>query len=381
MVTIDHNLLSETAILESMNDGVYVTDRERRIVYWNAAAERITGWKSEEVLGQYCYDNLLGHVDRHNRRLCGEDTCPMRRAIVTGQCSETPIVVFARHKAGHRIPTQVSVAPILDEGGEVAGAVEVFRDVYHELEDLGRARRIQLDAMRGEPPADPSALLAIRTHYAPHDMVGGDFYFIEKVDETRWIFLLGDVTGHGVSAALQTMHLRTLWENHHTLWAHPQALIAKLNQRLFNLMGGESSFATAILGLYDSTLQQLEFIGAGHPALLVFRRGGGVELLRSKGLPLAMLEDARYEKMIVQLAAGDTIFGYTDGAVEIWNQNMDLLEEEGLVELLQSLDYPEAEVELAEIEKRLIDWSGAIQLNDDLTLIELKVRQASRTQP
>ena len=66
-------------ILDSLNDGLYVCNRDRRILYWNRAAERITGWSSEEVVGLRCMDNILDHKDKDGRRLCGEEFCPLHR--------------------------------------------------------------------------------------------------------------------------------------------------------------------------------------------------------------------------------------------------------------------------------------------------------------
>ena len=63
-------------ILDSLGDGVYVTDLDRKITYWNKAAERITGWKAEEILGHDCFDDILCHVDKDGHCMCGKEYCP-----------------------------------------------------------------------------------------------------------------------------------------------------------------------------------------------------------------------------------------------------------------------------------------------------------------
>ena len=70
------------AVLDSINDGVYVTDSTRKIVYWGAGAERITGWQSVDVLGKHCHDGILCHVDKDGHRLCGKEHCPLHRSMV-----------------------------------------------------------------------------------------------------------------------------------------------------------------------------------------------------------------------------------------------------------------------------------------------------------
>ena len=121
------NLLNIDAqtILDSLGDGVYVTDPDRRILYWNKAAERITGWRANDMVGRCCFDNILIHVDKDGHLLCGKEYCPLHRAMVTGSGSECPLV-FAQGKDAQRIPMQVTVAPIRNGAGEIVGGVEVF---------------------------------------------------------------------------------------------------------------------------------------------------------------------------------------------------------------------------------------------------------------
>ena len=83
-------------ILDSLNDGLYVTDTERRILYWNKSDQRITGWAAEDVLGRSCKDNILCHVDKDGRELCTTDLCPLHRCMVTDTMSSSPLVVDCR---------------------------------------------------------------------------------------------------------------------------------------------------------------------------------------------------------------------------------------------------------------------------------------------
>ena len=77
-------------ILEGLLDGLYVTDRERRIIYWNQAAERLTGYKAEEVLGKQCSDNFLMQADCSRCLLC-EGECPVSRTLKDGRPSRAEV--------------------------------------------------------------------------------------------------------------------------------------------------------------------------------------------------------------------------------------------------------------------------------------------------
>jgi diguanylate cyclase (GGDEF)-like protein/PAS domain S-box-containing protein len=129
-------------LLDNLYDGVYFVDRERRITFWNRAAERITGFTKAEVLGKRCADNLLRHVDNRGNSLC-EGACPVSYTLCDGQSRSAS--VFLHHKDGHRLPVAIGVVPITDHQQHIMGAVEIFRDnsatvaaLEHlkELEDL-----------------------------------------------------------------------------------------------------------------------------------------------------------------------------------------------------------------------------------------------------
>lgn len=109
-------------IINNLCDGVYFVDTERRITFWNKAAENITGYKKEEIVGQCCQCNLLNHIDRDGRPLCTVG-CPLYATIIDGKQRKDE--VFLRHKDGHRIPILVNIFPIVEEDN-IIGAVEIF---------------------------------------------------------------------------------------------------------------------------------------------------------------------------------------------------------------------------------------------------------------
>lgn len=110
-----NDLLYKT-LLDNLYDGVYFTDTNRCIKYWNKGAERITGFSSEEVLGYCCSDNILMHVDLDGNSLC-LNNCPLQ-ATLEDQIPRHD-KVYLHHKEGHLVPIRVSIAPILGDDGEV----------------------------------------------------------------------------------------------------------------------------------------------------------------------------------------------------------------------------------------------------------------------
>ena len=109
-------------IIGHMREGAYFTDTDRRILFWNQAAESITGYKEEEIVGIQCENTPLKHIDGEGNLICVEG-CPLHRAIIDGQHKKHD--VFVKHKDGHRVAVTVGTFPV-KENGVIIGAIEVF---------------------------------------------------------------------------------------------------------------------------------------------------------------------------------------------------------------------------------------------------------------
>jgi diguanylate cyclase (GGDEF)-like protein/PAS domain S-box-containing protein len=127
-------------LLDHMSDGVYFVDRERRILYWNEQAFRLTGYKPEEVMGRCSQDEILCHVDGSGKRL-GHDGCPLTATIKDGAARQAQ--VFLRHKQGRRLPVLVRVQPIHGDDGSIVGAVEIFTDETARLAEERKTREME----------------------------------------------------------------------------------------------------------------------------------------------------------------------------------------------------------------------------------------------
>jgi len=112
-------------MLDSLNEGIYFVDSQRKIIFWNKGAEIITGFSSSEVTGTFCYDNILNHVDSMGNKLCN-DGCPLHETIKDkkDRCAN----VYLHHKFGHRVPVQVKTMPLYDGMDSFIGSIEIFID-------------------------------------------------------------------------------------------------------------------------------------------------------------------------------------------------------------------------------------------------------------
>jgi len=130
-------------IIENMYDGVYYVDKDREILCWNKAAERITGFKANDVIGSHCYNNVLNHQDKEGNKLC-LGGCPLHKTIEDEQARETS--VYLHHKEGHRVEVKVRTFPIYDDG-ELIGAAEVFTDDSTTLAVMSNVEELKYLAM------------------------------------------------------------------------------------------------------------------------------------------------------------------------------------------------------------------------------------------
>lgn len=131
-------------LLNSITDGVYFVGRDRCITYWNKAAERLSGFTAEEVMGKSCADNILRHVDEEGRSLCLTG-CPLADTLESGRSHEAN--VYMHHKFGHRVPVCVRSSPMYDDDGVIVGAVEVFRDISKDVNILQEMEKLRREAL------------------------------------------------------------------------------------------------------------------------------------------------------------------------------------------------------------------------------------------
>jgi two-component system, cell cycle response regulator len=110
-------------VLDSLQTGVFVADRNGKILFWNQGAERLTGHKRHEVVGRLCRDNILVQCNDQGCIACGA-SCPISRTLREGKPQEAKMQL--RHKDGHPVHVLMRIAPIRDSHGSIIGIAESF---------------------------------------------------------------------------------------------------------------------------------------------------------------------------------------------------------------------------------------------------------------
>lgn len=127
-------------VVENLHDGLYLVDRDRVITYWNKAAEKISGFTTQEVIGKSCSDNLLTHIDSEGNNLCSS-VCPVAETIADGKPREAEL--YMHHKDGHRIPVSVRVSKLTDKNDNIIGGIELFTDISNQAANELRVKELE----------------------------------------------------------------------------------------------------------------------------------------------------------------------------------------------------------------------------------------------
>lgn len=245
------------------------------------------------------------------------------------------------------------------------------RRVRARERELQVARTIQQRLLPTEPPRVPE--VDIFGLNIPAEEVGGDYFDWVPIGEDQLAVAVGDVSGHGVPAALLMSHLRASFHAETRLDSTPESIVQAMHKSLARAIE-PGRFATFFLALISRRENQLSFCNAGHnPPLLV--RNGKFELLSATGLPLAMLEDTAYEGAAREFRPGDLLVLYSDGVTEAPCRN-DLYGDERL--RARVLELAAGDLGAAEIARGLLEdvraFAGRELATDDVTILVIRRR-------
>ncbi|MFH2091148.1 MAG: diguanylate cyclase [Pseudomonadota bacterium] len=196
-------------VLDNIYDGVYYVDRSKKIILWNKSAEKITGFKKEEVTGFRCSSNILRHINDNGDELCIKG-CPLSRTMADGKIRDAN--VYLHHKNGHRVPISVRVSPVFNKDQKIIGVVEIFSDNSKNINLIK-----ELEILRSETYTDILTQVGNRRFIEfdlnqrfedleTHDIEFGILLF--DIDKFKHI---NDTFGHDIGDAVLKMVSKTIF--------------------------------------------------------------------------------------------------------------------------------------------------------------------------
>jgi sigma-B regulation protein RsbU (phosphoserine phosphatase) len=203
----------------------------------------------------------------------------------------------------------------------------------------------------------------------PCKTVSGDYYDVIVRPDGRIYFVIADVSGKGITAALVMFALATAFNIFTRTDPSPAELASNLNQTLAPKTA-PSKFATLVVGVLDPKSGTIEFANAGHVSPLLVQRAG-VTAMASTDMVVGLFTHATYRNQSLQLEVGDSLVMFTDGISEAENEREDQLGVSPVSEMLVPLHGSAAPILLQAIEAHVHDFVCGTPMGDDVTILAL----------
>ena len=209
----------------------------------------------------------------------------------------------------------------------------------------------------------------------PAKEVGGDFYDFFLINDNNLCFLIADVAGKGVPAALYMMVAKTLLKSEGQRLGEPDQILSYVN----NVLATDNDscmFATVFCAILDIRTGEVRFANAGHNPPLIIESQGIRYLTLKAGFVLGPMTDTVYETERLIMQPGDTLFLYTDGVTEAANLENDLYGEQQLLNALQRVPKEDLKEMIHYIRAEVTQHANGAPQSDDVTMVAITYRGA-----
>ncbi len=247
--------------------------------------------------------------------------------------------------------------------------------------ELSIATKIQADCLENDFTAfNRLTAVNLTAHMKPAKEVGGDFYDVFMIDQDHLCFLIADVSGKGVPAALFMTMAKTHIKNFATVGLPLAEVAARANNQLC-YKNESGMFVTAFICVLDVRSGEVQFVNAGHNCPFVQKQDGAFEMFRAKAnLVFGLMEDVPYREQTLTLNPGDSIYLYTDGVTEALNPAQELFGDDRLYEILNRhrAQAGEPETFVQAIYREVQAFADGEPQADDITMLYVTRKESER---
>lgn len=392
------------SLVETLPQNIFRKDLNERFTFANTRFCQTLGRSRDEILGRTDFDffppELAAKYQKDDQLII--ETGKMFEAIEENQ-----------PPGGEKIYVTVVKTPLYSASGDIIGLQGIFWDITEKKraeervrkttielaqsreelraknqqmeDDLKMARDIQEAMIPNVYPCFPRSAtpetsgFRFNHIYIPTGAVGGDFFNVIPLSDTKVGLFICDVMGHGVRSALVTAILRALVEELGRLASDPGQLLSQINRDLRAILHQENNplYTTAFYMVADLETKQIHYANAGHPKPILFhRKTASAEFLRNNGAKsfpaLGLFPNANYPSSVCVVEEGDRILLFTDGAYDVETEG-EILSPDWLRSQIEKRADRPVKLAFEEILAELKTLNGPKEFSDDICLLGMEV--------
>jgi len=302
----------DLAIIDSLDHQVAVIDQHGNIVATNKA------WN------QFCVNNngipTLCGIGMNYLEVSNDDTVQGIFDVLGGRK-----MIYREEYPCHSPEEKrwfiLNVTPFFDgeNSGELKGAVVSHTNITErKILELAHEKELELAKMLQQSVLIPplkTEKMEVEGVYLPSRELSGDMYAWYRINENQYGIILLDIMGHGVSASLISMSIRSLLEGIIKRAVTPADVYQELNKHFQRLFGGKMKFCTGIYLLVDTVEKTIQYVNAGSPNGLIIGEET-IEVLKEKTVPIGLKFNPMIRCGTVNYTGGERILLYTDGLAD-----------------------------------------------------------------
>lgn len=393
--------------IEFLPDPTWVIDRIGKVIYWNKAMERLTGIKSEEIVGKGDYEYAIPFYGERRPILIDlvinpDETWEKKYSYLHKEGG-----VLANSETYHPslgesgVYLSATASPLYDAEGQMFGAIETLRDITElkeqseeltqwnekleyrvaeqvaQLEELAKLEhelKVASDIQKSMLPRTIPNLEGYEIHanLIPAKTVGGDFYEFIPLDEDSIAIAIGDVADKGVPAALFMAMVRSFLRAEVRSGISPKRVLEAVNAHLLGL-NDKGIFVTILLGVLNNKKHQFVYSRAGHELpILIDYKGVVKKLDKGKGQALGVFDSVVLDEQIVNLSDNSMMLLYTDGISDAINRENELFGLQGILRTICKMPNQSVSDMGDGLFKEVTKHQGDLPQFDDMTVVAVR---------
>ena len=378
----EKQLRTQSAAMDSAANGIAITTVDGTIEYINPAFTKLTGYTLDEAIGKKPNILLSGRQDEAYYE-------NMWATILSGKVWHEEIV--NKRKNGELYSEEQTITPVFGDEGQITNFVAIKQDITERKrmeaivikakermeKELNVAKEIQMSMLPLIFPAFPKRKeIDVYAKLIPAREVGGDFYDFYFIDESHFCFVVGDVSGKGVPAALMMAVTKTLLKSRASHDKSTASILTHVNNEIAK-DNDAYMFITIFMAILDTGTGEFVYTNAGHNPSFILSpdKDEIIKLSVLHGPVVGAIEEITYKETKLRLSKDDVVFAYTDGVTEAQNTDNELFSDARLESLLKTWNMKTPGRLVDAVVEEVNKYEEGSEQADDITVLAVRFNE------